>query len=1051
MTQNNDTINKYNSAKILGIQFSILSPEEIRNGSVCQITSRDTYINNKPVINGLFDPRMGVLEPGLICPTDGLNYMQTPGYFGHIELARPVFYIQYLTSIIKILRCTCVKCSKLLISKETYKHFLNDPPDVRWNNVFALASKIKRCGEDTNNGCGCKQPNKIKKEGLATLIAEWDEIDGIDKNENPEKLILHMTPEVALTQLKRISDEDITFMGFSPLWSRPEWMVCQVLAVAPPAVRPSVKHDSQQRSEDDITHIIVNIIKTNKTLQEKINTNAKGEILQDWSTLLQYHISTLVDNNIPGVAVAAQRSGRPLKSIKERLNGKGGRVRGNLMGKRVDFSARSVITPDPNLSINELGVPKKIALNLTRPVTVNKLNINFLTKVVQNGPDIYPGAKILNRLNGNSISLRYVDRDSIKLNFGDVVHRHMMNGDAVLFNRQPTLHRMSMMCHIVRIMNVGDTFRMNVADTKPYNADFDGDEMNMHMPQDIESESELRNLAAVKWQIISPADNKSIVGIFQDSLLGSYRFTRQNINFTHREAMNLLTVIKKLDISKILNKESISSFDIISQILPPMSMKYKTSGFKDTDDYSKSNGVLEIQNGTYVRGQMNKGVFGAGSVGLLQRLCNDFGNDASSEFVDNLQNIVTEYMKSSSYSVGISDLIANKITINKINDVIISKKKDVQTLIDKTHLGIFENKTGKTDEEEIETQINNILSQALTEAGKIGRNSLQSDNRFVIMVDAGSKGSALNISQMTSCVGQQSVDGKRIPYGFTNRTLPHYNKFDNSPEARGFVESSFISGLTPQELFFHAMGGRVGLIDTAVKTSQTGYIQRRLIKGMEDLKVEYDMTVRNSKNKIIQFSYGDDNFDTITVENQKLPLVSMSLEDIYLHFDMSTDKNVLLYTSDTLKRIKKQKTELNKKCKSMIETFIEARSEIIKKVFNNNDSDLIHMPIAFTHLINNIQGQQSININSLVDITPLETFELIENGLKRLQSLHYINPNQLFEIVYYYYLTPKNLLLIKKLNRKSISLLIENIIYKYKKSIVATRRNGWYDCSTKYR
>ncbi len=1037
MTQNNDTINKNSSSKILGIQFSILSPEEIRKGSVCQITSRDTYINNKPVINGLFDPRMGVLEPGLICPTDGLNYMQTPGYFGHIDLARPVFYIQYLTTIIKILRCTCVKCSKLLISKELYKHFLNDPPDIRWNNIFSIASKIKRCGEDTNNGCGCKQPNKIKKEGLATLIAEWDEIDGIDKEENPEKLILHMTPEVVLTQFKRISDEDITFMGFSPLWSRPEWMICQVLAVAPPAVRPSVKHDSQQRSEDDITHIIVNIIKTNKTLQDKININAKGEIIQDWSTLLQYHISTLVDNNIPGVAVAAQRSGRPLKSIKERLNGKGGRVRGNLMGKRVDFSARSVITPDPNLSINELGVPKKIALNLTRPVTVNKLNINFLTKIVQNGPDIYPGAKILQRLNGNSISLRYVDRDSIQLNYGDIVHRHIINGDAVLFNRQPTLHRMSMMCHIVRVMNVGDTFRMNVADTKPYNADFDGDEMNMHMPQDIESESELRNLAAVKWQIISPANNKSIVGIFQDSLLGSYRFTRENINFTHREAMNLLTLIKNIDINKILNKEKITSFDILSQILPPMSIKYKTGGFKDTDDYSTSNNVLEIQNGEYMRGQMNKGVFGGGSVGLLQRLCNDFTNDTSSEFIDNLQNIVTEYMKTSSYSVGISDLIANKTTINKITDVIISKKKEVQTLIDKTHLGIFENKTGKTDDEEIETQINNILGQALIEAGKIGRNSLQKDNRFVIMVDAGSKGSALNISQMTSCVGQQTVDGKRIPYGFNNRTLPHYNKFDNSPEARGFVENSFISGLTPQELFFHAMGGRVGLIDTAVKTSQTGYIQRRLIKGMEDLKVEYDMTVRNNKNKIIQFTYGDDNFDTITVENQKLPLVSMSLEDIYLHFDMSVDKNIILYTSDTLKRIKKQKTELKNKCKLMIDNFIDYRKEIVDKVFNNTDSDVIHMPIAFTHLINNIQGQQNININSLVDITPLETFELIENGLKRLQNLHYINPNKLFELVYYYYLTPKNLLLIKKLNRKSITLLVENIIYKYKKAIVS--------------
>ena len=403
---------------------------------------------------------------------------------------------------------------------------------------------------------------------------------------------------------------------------------------------------------------------------------------------------------------------------------------------------------------------------------------------------------------------------------------------------------------------------------------------------------------------------------------------------------------------------------------------------------------------------------------------------------EDIQN-VTEYMKISAYSVGISDLIANKSTINKITDVIISKKKEVQTLIDKTHLGIFENKTGKTDDEEIETQINNILGQALIEAGKIGRNSLQKDNRFVIMVDAGSKGSSLNISQMTSCVGQQTVDGKRIPYGFDNRTLPHYNKFDNSPEARGFVENSFISGLIPQELFFHAMGGRVGLIDTAVKTSQTGYIQRRLIKGMEDLKIEYDMTVRNNKNKIIQFSYGDDNFDTTTIENQKLPLVSMSLEEIYLHFEMSIDKNIVLYTNDTLKRVKKQKIELNKKTKLMIDNFIDYRKEIVNKVFNNTDSSVIHMPIAFTHIINNIQGQQLININSLVDITPLECFEIIENGLKKLKNLHYISPNKLFEILYFYYLNPKNLLSVKRLNRKSINLLVENIIYKYKKSIIA--------------
>ena len=231
-------------------------------------------------------------------------------------------------------------------------------------------------------------------------------------------MTLTLTPEICLKILRRISDEDVTFMGYSPTWSRPDWMICQVLAVPPPAVRPSVKHDAQQRSDDDLTHIIVNIIKTNKTLQEKIQANAAGNVIQDWSVLLQYYVATLVDNKIPGVAAFAQRSGRPLKSIKERLNGKHGRVRGNLMGKRVDYSARSVITPDPNLSIRELGVPKKIAMNLTSPVRVNSRNKSFLTTLIQNGPSVYPGAKILVRKGGENIYLENVDRDSIVLERG---------------------------------------------------------------------------------------------------------------------------------------------------------------------------------------------------------------------------------------------------------------------------------------------------------------------------------------------------------------------------------------------------------------------------------------------------------------------------------------------------------------------------------------------------------------------------------------------------------------------------------------------------------
>ena len=853
---------------------------------------------------------------------------------------------------------------------------------------------------------------------------------------------MKLTPEIVLKIFRRISDDDVNFMGFSPVFSRPDWMICQVLAVPPPAVRPSIKMDGQQRSEDDISHILVNIIKANKTLQEKLQENASSNIIDDWHTVLQYYVATQVDNKIPGVASVAQRSGRPLKSIKERLNGKGGRVRGNLMGKRVDFSARSVITPDPNLSIRELGIPLKVAKNITKPVTVNKNNKKFLLRLVRNGPDEWPGAKILEKKNGEQITLRYADRLNIQLENGDIVHRHMMDGDGVLFNRQPTLHRMSMMCHIAVIMHKGDTFRMNVGDTKPYNADFDGDEMNLHMPQDEESEAELKGLAAVPYQIVSPANNSSIIGIFQDSLLGAYRFTRPDIKFNQLEAMNLLMAFNKINTDALKSKKVITNFDILTQIMPPLTMKFGNKWFSDSgEDIKKSNLVVEIIGGKYERGQMEKGVLG-GSNGLLQRICNYFGNMASADFVDDLQNVITEYMKTSAFSVGISDLIADSSTNEKIAQTITKKKQEVKNLIDQTHLGIFENKTGKTNEQEFETQVTNVLNNATSEAGKIGRKSLDKGNRFVIMVNAGSKGSDINISQMISCLGQQTVDGKRIPYGFENRTLPHYTKYDDSPMARGFVESSFISGLSPEELFFHAMGGRVGLIDTAVKTSQTGYIQRRLIKGLEDLKVEYDMTVRNNKQKIVQFHYGDDGIDTVRVEDQILPLVSMSLEEIYAHFHMPNENEAnsvfsTPYTKGASNRIKKQKQELVDLSEKYITYMIEKRDDIVKNIFKYTDNNKIKIPVAFRHIINNIQGLQNINKNSMVDITPLETYQLLETMYKKLEHIHYAPPTELFKVMYYYYLSPKELLLVKRFNRKSVEVLLDTIVSIYKNAIVA--------------
>jgi len=553
--------------------------------------------------------------------------------------------------------------------------------------------------------------------------------------------------------------------------------------------------------------------------------------------------------------------------------------------------------------------------------------------------------------------------------------------------------------------------------------------MNLHMPQDPESEAELKNLAAVPYQIISPANNASIIGIYQDSMLGSYLFSKEGIKFTPRQAMNLLMMfngINEEQLLKDIQKEGgITNYDILSQIMPPLSIKSK----------------IEIKNGKYIKGQMDKGVLGGRSRGLLQRVCNDFGNMASSKFIDDLQNIVTEYMKNAGFSVGISDLISNQSTNDEIIKVITNKKTEVKNLIDQVQLGVFENNTGKTNEEEFETQVNSILNQATSEAGKIGLKNLSEGNRFVEMVKAGSKGSDLNISFMISCLGQQNVDGKRIPYGFEHRTLPHFTKYDDSPGARGFVESSYINGLTPQELFMHAMGGRVGLIDTAVKTSTTGYIQRRLIKALEDLMVNYDMTIRTNKNKIVQFQYGDDGIDTTKVEDQDMPIVEMSSQDIYNHYLIPEESGKVktlsnIFLKNTMTRVKKQQVEFSTKMNELIDEMIDIRETIVKNVFRNKGDKVVNCPVAFNYIINTIQGQCGISSSSLVDITPLEAYKIIQSYFQKLKTNYYCPPTELFKTLYFYYLSPKELLVVKRFNQNSLLLLLDTIILSYKKSLV---------------
>ena len=607
--------------------------------------------------------------------------------------------------------------------------------------------------------------------------------------------------------------------------------------------------------------------------------------------------------------------------------------------------------------------------------------------------------------------------------------------------------------------------------------------MNMHAPQSVQAETELQYLPAIPWQIISPAKNSPVIGIFQDSLLGSYYFTRPHVRLSMLHAMELLAQYTKvqpkllIQMAKKINsrgktngeEHTVSSFDILTQIFPPMTSVNKTTLFvEDKDVFPTSNNVVEIQNGHYLRGQLEKTMFASTSKGILHRICNDFGNRTCADFIDDIQNIINEYMKSSSFSVGISDLIANKTTQREITRVIESQKQEVQLIIEKVHLGIFENKTANSNAAEFELQVNNMLNKALEDAGKIGRNSLGKNNRFVMIVNSGSKGGPQNISQMISCFGQQNIDGKRIPNGFDNRPLPHFCKYDDSPKARGFIENSYITGLTAVEVFYHAMGGRIGLIDTAVKTATTGYIQRRWVKAMEDLVVRYDMTVRNNMGKIIQFKYGDDGFDPVKVERQTLPLLNSSIEDIFSHYDIigvndRTQDELSVYTKGARSRMQSQRDEARVLCRKYIDKMIETRDHMVEKVFRGRDDNRnINVPVMFKSIIDNLQGQLGLgkmteysstaksllsktqnptedqdSLTTVSDVTPLEAFQLIEDYYQnRLETLGNAGPNKMFETLYYYYLTPKTLIVEKRFHRKALEQLLETVVQRYKQAIV---------------
>jgi DNA-directed RNA polymerase II subunit RPB1 len=981
---------------IIGVQFGIANPEDILSRSVVDVITDKTYQALLPVPGGVFDSRFGVIENGKVCPTCKQTNLLCPGHFGHISLARPVYLYQFLETVQKILQNVCLVCSNpYLTDEELEKIELLHTGMERFNAVRERTADYKTKQLKGAACPHCSSPILKKAEKVEGTVAT---LEGVTYD--PEADRIPIQPELVLRCFQRMSDRHVTLLGFNPKFSRPNWLICTVLAVPPLTVRPSVVMDDNQRMEDDLTHKLIDIVRNNQRLRDKIDKGDSADIIDKYTDILQFDVATYVDNEIKGLPPAAQRSGRPLKTLKSRLGAKTGRVRGNLMGKRVDFSARSVITPDANIDVDELGVPEEIAMNLTFPEGVTIYNRDRLMSYIRNGPSKYPGAKsVFLKEDQRPISLKFVNPEMVDLKEGDIVHRHLIDGDVVLFNRQPSLHKGSMECHRVRVLPYS-TFRLNVSATKPYNADFDGDEMNMHVPQSITSASEIKYLASVLRQIVSPRTNAAIISVFQDTQTGVYRLSQPEVRIPEHIAMNILSRMKQPLSTYNRRNADLTGREVFSSTLPAIDF----------------NGKVKIKNGQLVDGILNKGAFATTSDGLVHMLYSDFGPDRAGQFINDVQNIVTKFNLFTGFSVGPSDLATNTETEEKIKEALAVGRKTVTEILSAVHSGTFLNSTGRTDGEELENQIFNALKSVTATIGDESMKSLPKNNRMVQMVDSGAKGSNLNITQMLGLLGQQQVAGRRIQYTLQDRTLPHFPKFDDGIESRGFVENSFITGIRPAEFFFHAMGGREGLIDTAVKTSDSGYIQRRLVKAMEDLHVEYDGTIRNVNGTIFQHHYGGDGIDSIATEIIPIELGVMSMEQLYREFGASAEDFSGVVNGEV------------GEASDLVEQILLDREVFIKNVLRYKKRSNVASPVNLKRLVEKYNNPYATK----TALTPI----YVVQELNKLCDSPLLSHNKLFHILLRYYLAPKKSIIVHRFSVEVFDELLREITHKYIKARV---------------
>ncbi|MFH2021278.1 MAG: DNA-directed RNA polymerase subunit A' [archaeon] len=840
----------YVSYKIKAIKFGILSPKRIKQMSVAKVVTPELYDKEGyPVDGGLMDIRLGVIDPGLVCKTDGLKLKESLGHFGYIELARPVIHIKFAKLILDLMRCTCKECGRILVPEEEIKKLKKSDKGKKAKDTRARRKAIKETILKLKTVTKCPHCKaKLEKLRLEKPTTFYE----------GEK---RLSPIEIRTNLEKISNEDLELFGINPDTMRPEWGILTLMPIPPVTMRPSITLESGERSEDDLTHKLGDVVRINQRLFENINAGAPEIIIEDLWDLLQYHITTFFDNNVSQLPPARHRSGQPLKTLTERIKSKEGRIRHNLAGKRTNFSSRTVISPDSMIDLDEVGVPLEIAMKLTVPEKITSWNFEYLKEYIKKGPKVYPGANYIIRPDGKKkkITEETIEQLMEELQEGYIIERHLIDGDIAIFNRQPSLHRMSMMCHKIRVMP-GLTFRLNPAVCAPYNADFDGDEMNLHVPQTEEARAEAEILMEVQTQLISPRYGLGIIACNHDSIGGNYMLTKL-MELPRWQAIQLLASVGVTDFSQLSKKELIHGRDIFSVLIP-----------NDFNFIGKSRDGVKVvfHNGKLTEGFMDSANLGSGKGLLIRNLQKRYGSEETLKILGKIFRLGVKTLLMHGFTAAFSDTDLSMESQALIQKILTDADEKVDAMIAIFHKGELDAFPGRSIEETLELKILEALNKARNDAGRVVSKSLDETKNTLIMSKSGARGNIINLAQMAAVVGQQALRGKRIEKGYKNRTLSSFAKGDLRSAPRGFINRGFRHGLRPYEFFFMAMTGRDSLMDTALRTPKSGYLYRRLANAMQDLKVEYDGTVRNASKKIIQFKYGEDDIDVSKSEGGKI-------------------------------------------------------------------------------------------------------------------------------------------------------------------------------------